>query len=100
VVASLQSEKLKMEELLGIIQEKVTTLEGNHAEAINENSSLRQSLITNEDHLKLATERFQRMKSEYDEVIDSFYSFCIPYIIVYMYSFLGCDRYYRPELAD
>ena len=99
MVASLQSEKLKMEELLGTIQEKVTTLEGNHAEAINENSSLRQSLITNEDHLKLAAERFQRMKSEYDEVIDSFYSFCIPDLNVYMYSFLGCGRYYRPEHA-
>ena len=68
MVASLQSEKLKMEELLGIIQEKVTTLEGNHAEAFNENSSLRQSLITNEDHLKFAAEMFQKMKSEYGKV--------------------------------
>ena len=100
MVASLQSEKLKMEELLGTIQEKVTTLEGNHAEAINENSSLRQSLITNEDHLKLVAERFPRMKSEYDEVIDSFYKFCIPDLIVYLSSFLVCDQYYRPEHAD
>ena len=73
MVASLQSEKLKIEELVGTIQEKVTTLEGNHAEAINENSSLRQSLITNEDHLKLAAERFQKMKSDYNEVVDTFY---------------------------
>jgi hypothetical protein len=58
--------------MLGTIKEKVTALELNHAEAISENSSLQQSLITNEDHLKLAAERFQKMKSEYNEVADTF----------------------------
>jgi len=73
VVALLRNEKMQIEEMLGTIQEKVTALELNHAEAISENSSLQQSLITNEDHLKLAAERFQKMKSDYNEVVDTFY---------------------------
>lgn len=83
----MQSEKLQIEELLGTIQEKLTSLEENHAEAISENSSLRQSVITSEDHLKLAAERLQKIKFEYDEVIGIFYLF-LPFALLIQLSYL------------